>query len=177
MWRLWRIGSPEPYAPAFRVIAVLAVLVAINLFIRDGGLAMRDLNRANDPLYYAQQDSEEEQGPPSPITLTASIERGDTLAKVLAKAQVSRADAFAAVDALRKVFNPKDLKPGQEIELTPKARDMISVREAIQITPDPPAYLYRNTDEIKGSFTRAPARDEIPLPVTLEERLVVEFYS
>ncbi|HTI85244.1 MAG TPA: peptidoglycan DD-metalloendopeptidase family protein [Alphaproteobacteria bacterium] len=115
---MWRIGSPEPYAPAARVIAVLAVLVAINLFIRDGGLAIRDLNRPNDPLYYAQQDTEEEQGPPSPITLTASIERGDTLAKVLAKAQVPRADAFAAVDALRKVFNPRDLKPGQEIELT-----------------------------------------------------------
>ena len=53
----------------------------------------------------------------------------------------------------------------------------IAVREAIQITPDPPGYLYRNTDEIKGAFIRVPERDEIPLPVTLEERLVVEFYS
>jgi len=51
------------------------------------------------------------------------------------------------------------------------------VREAVQITPEPPAYLYRNKDEIKGAFTRIPERDEIPLPVTLEERLVVEFYS
>jgi small subunit ribosomal protein S4 len=69
------------------------------------------------------------------------------------------------------------VKPGQEISLTDKARDFISVREAIQITPDPPPYLYRNTDEIKGVFNRSPERDEIPLPVTLEERLVVEFYS
>ena len=51
------------------------------------------------------------------------------------------------------------------------------MREAIQITPDPPAYLYRNKDEISGVFSRSPERDEIPLPVTLEERLVVEFYS
>ena len=69
------------------------------------------------------------------------------------------------------------MKPGQEISLTDKARNFISVREAVQITPDPPPYLYRNTDEIKGSYTREPERDEIPLPVTLEERLVVEFYS
>jgi ribosomal protein S4 len=47
----------------------------------------------------------------------------------------------------------------------------------VQITQDPPGYLYRNTDEIKGVYTRHPERDEIPLPVTLEERLVVEFYS
>ena len=50
-------------------------------------------------------------------------------------------------------------------------------QEAIQITADPPGYLYRNKDEIKGAFIRVPERDEIPLPVTLEERLVVEFYS
>jgi small subunit ribosomal protein S4 len=81
------------------------------------------------------------------------------------------------IDGRRVDVPSAQVKAGQEIELTPKARDLISVREAIQITPDPPAYLYRNTDEIKGSFTRAPERDEIPLPVTLEERLVVEFYS
>ena len=69
------------------------------------------------------------------------------------------------------------VKPGQEITLTEKARNFISVREAVQITADPPAYLYRNKDEISGVFTRNPERDEIPLPVTLEERLVVEFYS
>ena len=69
------------------------------------------------------------------------------------------------------------VKPGQEISLTDKARDFIAVREAIQITADPPGYLYRNKDEIKGAFIRVPERDEIPLPVILEERLVVEFYS
>ena len=81
------------------------------------------------------------------------------------------------VDGRRVDVPSAQLKPGQEISLTPKARDLISVREAVQITGDPPGYLYRNTDEIKGVFTRAPERDEIPLPVTLEERLVVEFYS
>jgi hypothetical protein len=81
------------------------------------------------------------------------------------------------IDGRRIDVPSAQVKAGQEISLTDKARDFIAVREAIQITPDPPGYLYRNTDEIKGAFIRVPERDEIPLPVTLEERLVVEFYS
>ena len=81
------------------------------------------------------------------------------------------------IDGKRIDVPSAQVRPGQEISLTDKARNFISVREAVQITPDPPGYLYRNKDEIKGAFTRDPERDEIPLPVTLEERLVVEFYS
>jgi small subunit ribosomal protein S4 len=81
------------------------------------------------------------------------------------------------IDGRRIDVPSAQVKAGQEISLTEKARNFIAVREAIQITPDPPGYLYRNTDEIKGAFIRVPERDEIPLPVTLEERLVVEFYS
>jgi small subunit ribosomal protein S4 len=66
---------------------------------------------------------------------------------------------------------------GATIELTPKARNFISVRESLEVTADPPAYLYRNKDEVSGTMTRFPERGEIPLPVDVEERLVVEFYS
>jgi small subunit ribosomal protein S4 len=69
------------------------------------------------------------------------------------------------------------VRPGQTIELSAKARNFISVREAIEITPDPPAYLYRNTDEIQGTLSRLPERTEVPLPVDVEERLIVEYYS
>ena len=51
------------------------------------------------------------------------------------------------------------------------------MREALEITPDPPSFLYRNKDEVSGTLTRYPERDEIPLPVPVEERLIVEFYS
>lgn len=111
--------------PSFRriasvlgIVALLGILVAVNLFIRVGGFAVRDLNTQN-PLYYVQQDNAEQPAtPPEPVVLTASVDHGDTLAKVLAKAKVSRNEAFAAIEALRKVFNPRDLKPGQEIDLT-----------------------------------------------------------
>jgi small subunit ribosomal protein S4 len=69
------------------------------------------------------------------------------------------------------------VKPGQTIEFSDKARNFIPVREALEITPDPPSYLYRNKDEVSGTLSRLPERDEIPLPVPVEERLIVEFYS
>jgi small subunit ribosomal protein S4 len=78
----------------------------------------------------------------------------------------------------RKVNIPSaQVRPGATIELSPRARNFISVREALEITPDPPSYLYRNKDEVSGTLSRAPERDEIPLPVPVEERLIVEFYS
>lgn len=69
------------------------------------------------------------------------------------------------------------VKPGQTISLSAKGRNFISVREAIEITPDPPPYLYRNASEFQGTLSRLPERGEVPLPVPIEERLVVEFYS
>jgi ribosomal protein S4, bacterial/organelle type len=69
------------------------------------------------------------------------------------------------------------VKPEQTIELSAKAKNFVSVHEALEITPDPPPYLYRNKTEGSGVLSREPARDEIPLPVRVEERLIVEFYS
>jgi len=69
------------------------------------------------------------------------------------------------------------VKPGQTIEISAKARNFVAVQEAMEITPDPPSYLYRNKSEVSGTLSRLPERDEIPLPVEVEERLIVEFYS
>jgi small subunit ribosomal protein S4 len=69
------------------------------------------------------------------------------------------------------------VRPGDEITVSSKAKNFVSVREALEITPEPPPYLYRNKDEGSGSLTRLPERDEIPLPVPVEERMIVEFYS
>jgi small subunit ribosomal protein S4 len=69
------------------------------------------------------------------------------------------------------------VKPGQTIELSPKARNFVFVREALEITADPPSYLYRNKDQLQGTLSRMPERAEVPLPVTIDERLIVEYYS
>ena len=69
------------------------------------------------------------------------------------------------------------VKPEDTIELSDKAKNFIYVQEAIALAPDPPPYLYRNIDQLQGTMSRYPERSEIPLPVPIEERLIIEFYS
>ena len=69
------------------------------------------------------------------------------------------------------------VKPEQAIEISGKARNFVAVREALEITPDPPPYLYRNKEQVQGTLSREPERDEVPLPVAVEDRLIVEYYS
>src|SRR2546422_944108 len=45
------------------------------------------------------------------------------------------------VDGKRIDVPSAQVKPGQTIEVVAKARNFVSVREALEITPDPPAYL------------------------------------
>lgn len=52
------------------------------------------------------------------FTRTVKVRSGDTLTTVLTRARVARDDAFAAVAALQKVFNPRDLAAGTELELS-----------------------------------------------------------
>jgi small subunit ribosomal protein S4 len=81
------------------------------------------------------------------------------------------------VDGRRVDVPSAQVRPGQTIEIGPRAKNSVAVREAIEITPDPPAYLYRNKDQLQGTLSRQPERGEIPLPVPVEERLIIEFYS
>jgi small subunit ribosomal protein S4 len=69
------------------------------------------------------------------------------------------------------------VRPGQTVEPTPAGKNLLAVREALEVSPDPPPYLERDRDEVRGRLVRFPERDEIPLPVPVEERLVVEFMS
>jgi small subunit ribosomal protein S4 len=81
------------------------------------------------------------------------------------------------LDGRRVDIPSANVRAGQTIEATPAGKNFIAVREALEITPDPPPYLERDSDVVRGRLTRAPERDEIPLPVPVEERLIVEFMS
>jgi small subunit ribosomal protein S4 len=81
------------------------------------------------------------------------------------------------VDGRRLDVPSAQVKPGQTIEVSDKGKSFVFVREALELSPDPPPYLYRNKDEVQGTLSRYPERDEIPLPVPVDERLIIEFYS
>jgi small subunit ribosomal protein S4 len=68
------------------------------------------------------------------------------------------------------------VKPGDVLELGPKAREMALVLEAQSLSErDVPEYV--SVDGNKASYVRVPTLDEVPYPVKMEPNLVVEFYS
>ena len=69
------------------------------------------------------------------------------------------------------------VRVGQTIQATPAAKNFLSIHESLEVTPDPPPYLERDKGEVSGRLSRDPLRSEIPLPVPVDERLVVEFMS
>ena len=54
----------------------------------------------------------------APYEKVVALRKGDTLAAVLARAGIARAEAHAAIAALKPLFNTKRLQIGQEISLT-----------------------------------------------------------
>ncbi len=81
------------------------------------------------------------------------------------------------VDDRRVDIPSAEVRPGQVIDLSDKARNFVSVREALELSPDPPPYLDRDPGGGRVTLTRSPERDEIPLPVEVDERLIVEYFS
>ncbi len=55
---------------------------------------------------------------PSLEPKTVKVSRGDTLMGLMVGAGAGRSDAHEAITALREVYSPRRLRPGQEIELT-----------------------------------------------------------
>jgi len=68
------------------------------------------------------------------------------------------------------------VKISDVIELTDKAKEMVSVQEAMATAErDTPDYLEIGGGQVK--MTRIPALSEVPYPVQMEPNLVVEYYS
>jgi small subunit ribosomal protein S4 len=70
------------------------------------------------------------------------------------------------------------LKDGDQIELTDRARQMTVVLEAAQSNErDVPDYIEVDHQAMRGRFVRAPKLADVPYPVQMEPNQVVEFYS
>lgn len=70
------------------------------------------------------------------------------------------------------------LKEGDAIELRDKAKQMALVLEAVESSErDVPDYIQVDHSSFKGSFVRAPGLADVPYPVEMQPKLVIEFYS
>lgn len=68
---------------------------------------------------------------PRPITTTVEIERGDTLMQVLTAAGADEMDATSAIEALKPLFSPRNLREGQAISLTLEPRPSASADASV----------------------------------------------
>jgi small subunit ribosomal protein S4 len=109
--------------------------------------------------------------------------RLDTVCLRLGFAQTGRqarqlvSHGHVLVDGKRLNVPSATVRPGQVVEASPAARNFIPVRESLEVTPEPPPYLERDKEAVRGTLIRAPYRAEIPLPVEVDERLIVELMS
>jgi small subunit ribosomal protein S4 len=70
------------------------------------------------------------------------------------------------------------VRPGDEIEVREKARQIPMVLEAIQSAErDVPDYIEADHTKFTAKYVRVPAAADVPYPVIMEPNLVVEFYS
>ncbi len=106
---------------------------------------------------------------------TVILRLGFALSSRQARQLVSH--GHVSVDGRRVDVPSAQVKPGAVIDLSEKAKSFVFVHEALELSSDPPSYLYRNKDQVQGTLSRYPDRGEVPLPVEVEERLIVEYYS
>ncbi|TAN49668.1 MAG: M23 family peptidase [Rhodospirillales bacterium] len=112
-----------------RGILAFALVVAVALLfidpgsgnrIQQAGAALIDADFPNTSLTAStlEGDSQLEEAALLPMVRLLAVEPGDTLAQILIDEGAASSEAHAAIDVLKKLFNPRDLKSGQEIEVT-----------------------------------------------------------
>lgn len=105
---------------------------------------------------------------PAVVEHTLTIKRGDTLMGVLVSAGVAATDAHSSIEALREVFDPRQLRPGHEITVTFDAAatpDGGEVFQGFSFEPQPALRVGATRDPSSGSF--APAEEKAPVMAEL----------
>lgn len=76
----------------------------------------------------------------------------------------------------RKVDIPSFLvKPGDVVEVKEKSRNMLAIQEAMDASANPYTWLEVDKEKFMGTYLELPLREQIP--VNIDERLIVEYYS
>ncbi len=97
------------------------------------------------------------------------------LASTRAQARQLVNHGHVTVDGKRVDIPSYEVKPGQEISIREKSKNLVIVKDAIEGTVGRPSFVSLDADTMKGSLVRLPERSE--LNQEINEALVVEFYS
>lgn len=98
-----------------------------------------------------------------------TVRRGDTLMEMLVDAGIDRTEAHASIEALRKVWDPRGLRPGDEITVTfASDRQSDEAFQGFSLEPDPARKVFtaRNDEggfsatEVKAALTDQTLRFE-----------------
>jgi small subunit ribosomal protein S4 len=82
------------------------------------------------------------------------------------------------VNGRRVTVSSYQVKEGDTVELTAKARDMALVLDATKSAErDVPDYVEANHDKMSAKFLRAPKLADVPYAAQMQPHLIVEFYS
>lgn len=82
-----------------------------------------------------------------------TVSRGDTLMGMLVDAGVERTDAHASVEALRDVWDPRSLRPGDQITVTfGMDKETGEAFQGLSLEPDPARRVLASRDD-KGGFS------------------------
>jgi small subunit ribosomal protein S4 len=98
-------------------------------------------------------------------------------ARTIRQARQLVSQGHVLVNGKRVKARSNRVRPGQVVEMARRAKEFPSVREATDESESVPPYLQRDDEQLRGTMLRLPERDEIPLPVAIDERLVVEHYA
>jgi len=181
-------SAQDPAATAPTASAVIAPATRVSM-------AALVAPQVYGPLLQAHADDVADEAGETQRRVT--IAKGDTLMKVLVKAGVPRGEAHAAITALAKEYDPRRLRPGQELTLTFAGDDAAktklhtvalhaSVEEdvvarlsddgfrASSIAQTLEARPRRARARIDSSLFLAAERAQVPLPVILE---LIRLYS
>lgn len=119
---LWAAGPPipaKPTAPARQIVEQIEAKPTPLAYRERGDVEVLE-RHASLPAAWRRDPTPEpavDAGAAPGVTKTMRIKKGDTLGRVLARAAADGNESHRAIVALRKVFNLRRLRPGQEIEL------------------------------------------------------------
>ena len=146
------VNSFDPFDMTLRNQAPVAAPDTLTRRLLDERLELRTLTPSTNAA---------EMGP---IIRTATVERGDTIIDLLVRNGVAQEDAYALVDSMRKVFNPRSLKVGQEVTLTfprQRAGGSSGPVTSFQMAIDAERQIRIERSGLQTSFTAVEVRKEL----------------